>query len=118
MESKVSSPTLLAWLELAITHISAPEITVIACNIAAYILGDSFPGNFYLWAVIAICDTIMIFAHGAYLQAKPNTEKGPWYTPTPIVLRLSTTVALFIVSAEGNNSAIVIYSVTHYSACY
>jgi len=110
MESKVSSPALLAWLELAITHISAPEITVIACNIAAYILGDSFPGNFYLWAVIAICDTIMIFAHGAYLQAKPNTEKGPWYTPTPIVLRLSTTVALFIVSAEGNNSAIVIYA--------
>ena len=108
--SKASSPTLLAWLELAVTHISAPEIAVIACNIAAYVLGDAFPGNFYLWIVIAACDTIIVFAHGAYLEAKPNTEKGPWYTPTPIVLRLSTTVALFIVSAEGNNSAIVIYA--------
>ena len=93
---------LIRWFGAAINYISAPEITTMACNIAIYIFCDKFIGGFYLWAVIMVCDTIMLCAHGAYLEVKPNTQKGPWYTPTPILLRISTTATIAIQLADGH----------------
>ena len=113
---------LLSWLELAIAHISAPELVTISINIATFILSGTFMGNFYLWIVIFICDIAMIIAHGAYLDTKPGTEKGPWYTPAPLLIRLSSTAILFILLVEENLDSILStyawYTLTFTAVCH
>lgn len=98
---------ILQWFETAIAHISAPELITIAINIAAFILSGTFMDNFYLWVVILLCDIMMICAHGAYREALPTVEKGPWYTPAPLLMRLSSTAILFILLAEGRFDSVL-----------
>ena len=114
--------TLFDWLELAIVHISAPELITISINVAAFILSGTFMDNFYLWFVILVCDITMIVAHGAYLSVKPNTEKGPWYTPAPLMMRLSSTAILFILLVEGSFDSVLStyawYTLTFTAVCH
>lgn len=112
----------LRWFETAIAHISAPELITIAINIAAFILSGTFMDNFYLWIVILLCDIMMICAHGAYREAQPTVEKGPWYTPAPLLMRLSSTAILFILLAEGRFDSILStyawYTLTITAVCH
>ena len=113
---------LLDWLELAVTHISAPELITLFINVAIFILGGTFMENFYLWLVISICDIAMIVTHGAYLDAKPNTEKGPWYTPAPFLMRLGSAVILFILLVERRSDSALRtyawYTLTFTAVCH
>ncbi|MCR5573172.1 MAG: CDP-alcohol phosphatidyltransferase family protein [Candidatus Saccharibacteria bacterium] len=110
------------WFETAIAHISAPELVTIAINIAAFILNGTFMDNFYLWVVILLCDIMTICAHGAYREVRPKTEKGPWYTPAPLLLRLSSTAILFILLAEGRFDSLLStyawYTLTATAVCH
>ena len=102
MQMTLKPKSLLKWIETAVAHISAPELVALGINIAAFVLSGNFTNNFYLWIIILVCDIAMICAHGAYLLAKPGTDKGPWYTPAPLLMRLSSIAILLILLVEGN----------------
>ena len=118
----IKPKNILDWLEIAIIHISAPELITISINVAAFILSGTFMDNFYLWLVILVCDIAMIVAHGAYLSVKPGVEKGPWYTPAPLLMRLSSTAILFILLIEGSYDSILStyawYTLTVTAVCH
>lgn len=107
MPFSIKPKNLWNWFELAVIHISAPELIVIGINVATFILSGSFTENFYLWCVILFCDILMLLAHGAYLEAKPGTERGPWYTPAPFIVRTTFTSILFLLLAEGRTDSIL-----------
>ena len=94
------------WFGIAICQISAPELLALALNVAAFILYGSFIQNFYLWAIVMICDILVLCAHGAWLDAGGHTY-GPWRAPTPHIVRLVAFAVLFILASEHRQDSIL-----------
>ncbi|MDO4220414.1 MAG: CDP-alcohol phosphatidyltransferase family protein [Candidatus Saccharibacteria bacterium] len=94
------------WFGIAICQISAPELLALALNVAAFILYGSFVQNFYLWAIVMICDILVLCAHGAWLDAGGHTY-GPWRAPTPHIVRLVAFAVLFILASEHRQDSIL-----------
>ena len=111
-----------AWLWRAIAHISAPEIITITIDLAILIFCGFIPGYIYLWIVVVINDFMMLCAHGAYLQARPNTEKGPWYTPAPLLLRITVAGIIAILVSNNNYDSMILayawYLLTMTAICH
>ena len=107
---------LLHWFGAAICQISASELFALTLNVTAFTLYGNFAQNFYLWAIIVICDLMVIGAHGAWIEAcKAQTSTahsaesyhGPWRAPTAILVRMVAFVVLFILALEHRQDTIL-----------
>lgn len=96
-----------SYLCTAIMQISAPELLMISLNITAYVLCGTFVKHFYLWCIVAVCDILIIGAHGAWLEAGKDNVDGPWRTPTPIIARCVATAFLFILAIENSSDKLL-----------
>ena len=99
---------ILHWLNKAICQISVAEIVAVCLNIVAFMICGSFVQSSYLWAIIIVCDLMVICAHGAQLEAKhANGATAPWRAPTPLLIRLIAFMVLFILAAERKQDIIM-----------
>ncbi len=94
------------WFAIGIYQISGFELFAVALNVAAFIL-YGVSQVFYLWLLIALCDFMVVCAHGAWVDNGGDRVFGPWRTPASLLIRLASFTILFVLAYEHYDDSIL-----------
>lgn len=98
-------------------NISLIEVMLLIFDITTVSIAPHYCFDYYLWAIVLICDLGLIISHGAWLQharrPKPVGESVPWQRTEGIVMRGIMLAYIVSVTLFTNFTGAEVISVQH-----
>ena len=122
--NKQSIPSkLYTWFSFAIRSLAPVELYMIVLSFGALVLIGYRPQYIYLWWIIALCDIVALFAHGAWIYYDGDRVHAPWHHGiiAPMLIRTTFFALLLQGTYASQNTLIAIciwYVAVASSVCY
>lgn len=100
-------------------NISLIEVMLLFFDIATVVFAPRYCFDYYLWAIVLLCDLGLIISHGAWLRharrLKPVGESVPWQRTEGIVMRGIMLMYIVCVTLFMSFTGAEVMSVSHLS---